>query len=98
MRILPDAVAYYAGLGITVCRLLTDNGSAFRSREFAQAFQALGIRQVYLRLQVADQWQGRTPRPISLERVGLCLDLSEFPGASSNANQLATSLQQALTT
>ncbi|SEK13008.1 hypothetical protein SAMN05444746_112166 [Variovorax sp. OK212] len=33
-QFLRNAVAYYARLGITVRRLLTDNGSAFRSREF----------------------------------------------------------------
>jgi hypothetical protein len=33
-QFLRNAVAYCARLGITVRRLLTDNGSAFRSREF----------------------------------------------------------------
>ncbi|ODV41687.1 hypothetical protein AWV79_33980 [Cupriavidus sp. UYMMa02A] len=36
VQFLRDAVAYYASLGITVRRLLTDNGSPFRSREFAE--------------------------------------------------------------
>ena len=35
VRFLRDAVAYYAALGVTVRRVLTDNGSAFRSRDFA---------------------------------------------------------------
>ena len=46
---LMSAVAYYAKLGITVRRLLTDNGSAFRSREFAAACQALGITHKFTR-------------------------------------------------
>ena len=46
---LLSAIAYYAKLGITVRRLLTDNGSAFRSREFAAACQALGITHKFTR-------------------------------------------------
>jgi len=46
---LMSAVAYYAKLGITVRRLLTDNGSAFRSSEFADACQALGISHKFTR-------------------------------------------------
>jgi transposase InsO family protein len=46
---LQSAVAYYAKLGITVRRLLTDNGSAFRSSEFAAACQALGISHKFTR-------------------------------------------------
>ena len=34
---LRDAVAWYASLGVRICRLLTDNGSAFYSRESARA-------------------------------------------------------------
>jgi len=33
VRFLRDAVAHFAGVGITVRRLLTDNGSAFRSKD-----------------------------------------------------------------
>jgi len=46
---LEAAVAYYASLGVTVRRLLTDNGSAFRSRAFRAACQRLGIRQKFTR-------------------------------------------------
>jgi transposase InsO family protein len=49
VQFLHDAVAYYARLGVTVHRLLTDNGASFRSREFAQACQALGIRHQFTR-------------------------------------------------
>ncbi len=40
---LRNAVRYYARLGVTIKRLLTDNGSAFRSREFRTACGELGI-------------------------------------------------------
>ena len=49
VQFLKDAVAYYAGLGVTVRRLLTDNGASFRSRDFAQACAQLGIRHKFTR-------------------------------------------------
>ena len=49
VQFLRDAVAYYAGLGITVRRVLTDNGSAFRSRDFASVCATLGIRHQFTR-------------------------------------------------
>jgi transposase InsO family protein len=49
VQFLCNAVAYYRGLGITIKRLLTDNGAAFRSREFATACTALGVRHKFTR-------------------------------------------------
>lgn len=49
VQFLRDAVAYYASLGVTVRRLLTDNGSAFRSKDFAAACTALGIQHKFTR-------------------------------------------------
>jgi transposase InsO family protein len=49
VRFLRNAVAYYARLGVTVQRLLTDNGSAFRSRDFAAACRELGIKHSFTR-------------------------------------------------
>lgn len=46
---LRNAVAYYASLGITVRRLLTDNGPAFRSRQFRLACDELGIKHRFTR-------------------------------------------------
>jgi transposase InsO family protein len=43
---LRDAVAYYESLGITVERVMTDNGSCYRSRAFARACKQLGIRHI----------------------------------------------------
>jgi transposase InsO family protein len=57
-RILPDekkesataflrqAVAYYASLGITVTRVMTDNGSAYRSRDFKAACRDLSLKHI----------------------------------------------------
>ncbi|SEL04944.1 Integrase core domain-containing protein [Variovorax sp. YR750] len=49
VQFLQDAVAYYARLGVTIKRLLTDNGSAFRSREFAMTCACLGIKHKFTR-------------------------------------------------
>lgn len=49
VQFLKDAVAYYASLGVAIKRLLTDNGSAFRSKDFARACKDLGIRHKFTR-------------------------------------------------
>ncbi|MGB6100398.1 MAG: IS481 family transposase [Comamonas sp.] len=49
VQFLHNAVAYYRSLGVTIERLLTDNGAAFRSRDFAQACRVLGIRHRFTR-------------------------------------------------
>lgn len=46
---LRSAVAYYASLGVAIKRLLTDNGSAFKSKVFRGACLELGIRHKYTR-------------------------------------------------
>jgi transposase InsO family protein len=40
---LKEAVAYYASLGVSIKRLLTDNGAAFRSKDFAKACKDLNV-------------------------------------------------------
>jgi len=61
VQFLRDAVAYYGSLGVTVRRLLTDHGAPFRSREFARACQALGIRHEFTRA-YRPQTNGRAER------------------------------------
>jgi transposase InsO family protein len=46
---LTRAVAWYAALGIAVERVLTDNGSCYRGRPFAEGAIALGISQRFTR-------------------------------------------------
>ena len=46
---LQAAVAYYAQLGVTIQRVITDNGPAFHSAAFAQACLELGIAQKFTR-------------------------------------------------
>ena len=49
VQFLRDAVAYYTRLGISIKRLLTDNGAAFRAHAFAHACKALGIQHRFTR-------------------------------------------------
>jgi transposase InsO family protein len=46
---LRAAVTYYAGLGITIRRLLTDNGHCYRSHAFRAAVVELGLRHHFTR-------------------------------------------------
>lgn len=46
---LQAAVAHYAALGVRIQRVLTDNGSAYRSKLFARTCQALGIKHSFTR-------------------------------------------------
>ena len=60
-RILPDekkqsatafleaAIAYYRSLGVEVARVMTDNGSCYRSKAFRDACRDLGIRHIRTR-------------------------------------------------
>jgi transposase InsO family protein len=46
---LNAAIAYYAGLGITVTRVMTDNGSCYKSNAFRSACKALGLKHIRTR-------------------------------------------------
>jgi transposase InsO family protein len=41
---LKAAVAYYNGLGVTIARVMTDNGACFKSHDFRKACHDLGTR------------------------------------------------------
>ena len=43
---LKAAVAYYASLGVTVERVMTDNGSCYKSVAFRKACKRLGLRHI----------------------------------------------------
>jgi transposase InsO family protein len=49
IEFLKASVAHYAAHGVTIKRLLTDNGSAYRSKLFNKTCQALGIKHTYTR-------------------------------------------------
>ncbi|MDJ0945323.1 MAG: IS481 family transposase [Kiloniellales bacterium] len=46
---LEAAVAYYQSLGVTVERVMTDNGSCYRSEDFAKACKQLKLRHIRTR-------------------------------------------------
>lgn len=46
---LKAAVAYYAGLGVIVRRVMTDNGSCYRSKAFRKACADLGLKHIRTR-------------------------------------------------
>ena len=46
---LKAAVAYYASLGVTIARVMTDNGACYRSKAFARACRELGLRHIRTR-------------------------------------------------
>ena len=43
---LKAAVAYYASLGVTVSRVMTDNGACYKAHDFRKACAGLGIRHI----------------------------------------------------
>jgi transposase InsO family protein len=43
---LTAALAYYASLGVTVARVMTDNGSCYRSETFRKACAAAGLKHI----------------------------------------------------
>lgn len=48
-RFLARLVGYYRRLGIRIARVLTDNGSAYRSKHFARTCRRLGIKHSFTR-------------------------------------------------
>jgi transposase InsO family protein len=49
VQFLQNTIAYFRSLGVHVRRILTDNGSAFRSKEFRHACQTLGLKHRFTR-------------------------------------------------
>jgi transposase InsO family protein len=43
---LDAALAYYASLGVTVSRVMTDNGSCYRSKALARACRDQGLKHI----------------------------------------------------
>jgi transposase InsO family protein len=46
---LRAAIAYYAGLGVTIQRVMTDNGSCYRSKAFRKVCKRLGLKHIRTR-------------------------------------------------
>jgi transposase InsO family protein len=46
VAVLKAAVAYYQSLGVTVARVMTDNGSCYKAFDFRDACRDLGLRHI----------------------------------------------------
>ena len=77
---LRRALAFFGRHGIKVERLLTDNGSPYRSTVHAIACRALGIRHLRTR-PYRPQTTGRALHPHAARRLGLRRDLPHQLGA-----------------
>ena len=76
---LKAAVVYYAKLGVRVQRVMTDNGSCYKSRAFGRACKRLGLKHIRTRpytpktnvrpsaLSKQHSASGLTPRPTSAQ-------------------------------
>ena len=61
---LTALIAYYASLGVTVTRVMTDNGSCYRAKEFRNACRDLGLKHITTR----PYTPGPTARPSASSR------------------------------
>ena len=74
---LKAAIAYYKSLGVTVARVMTDNGSCYKSHAFAKACKRLRSQaHPHETLHAQDQRQGRALHPDRPARMGLRNSLS----------------------
>src|SRR5581483_3235737 len=88
-------VAYFKSLGVNVERVMTDNGSCYRSKAFARACKAAPQAHQDKALYAADQRQGRAIHPDRAARMGLRHSLRALRAEAPGAPALAPSLQLA---
>lgn len=79
---LERALGWFAGQGVTVERVMTDNGSAYLSKAFRAALAAAGLKHKRTR-PYTPRTNGKAERFIQnqLARVGLCPALCDLAGA-----------------
>jgi transposase InsO family protein len=108
INFLKAAVAYYESLGVKVERVMTDNGSCYKSVAFRRACKRLGLRHIRTKpytprtngkaerfIQSKNQRQGRALHSIQLARMGLRPGLPELSRTKGRAAVLAASIQLA---
>src|SRR5262245_9519719 len=79
VAILEAAITYLAKLGVQVERVMTDNGSCYRSKAFRAACKRLGLRQIFTKPHTRqNQWQSRALHSDCFTRVGLCSGLPQL--------------------
>ena len=95
LRFLFNAVRYFRSLGVKVERVMTDNGSSFRSRRYAKALRRLRVK--HLRTKpYTPKTNGKAERFVQkLARVGLCASLRRIRPTRRRTARLASPLQLA---
>ena len=90
---LERSLSWFARNGVTIERVMTDNGSAYRSHAFRHACAAAGLRHpAHQALHAAHQWQGRAVPPDRHARMRLCPRLPVLTGTDYGATPLAPPL------
>ena len=93
---LERALAWFARHGVSVERIMTDNGSAYRSHDFRAACTSAGVRHLRTRpYNPTHQRQGRAFPPDGHARMRLCRRLPVVTGTRRRAAPLAARLQRA---
>jgi hypothetical protein len=60
-RVRVATIAHFASLGVTVERIMTDNGSCYLSKAFARACKQLGVKHIEIKpCTPQNEWQGQT--------------------------------------
>ena len=95
LRFLFNALRFFRGLGVRVERVMTDNGSSFRSRRYAGPAPAQDQAPAHETLHAQDQRKGRALRPDQPPRMGLCTSLHNLRRTRRRAATLAAPLQLA---
>ena len=95
LRFLFNAMRYFRSLGVKVERVMTDNGSSFRSRRYAKALRRLRVK--HLRTKpYTPKTNGKAERFVQkLARVGLCASLRRIRPTRRRTARLASPLQLA---
>ena len=93
---LKAAVAYYASLGVAIARVMTDNGSCYRSKAFARACRDLGLKHIRTR-PYTPKTNGKAERFIqtALTGMGLRHRLPDIRPPRRRAARLAAPIQLA---
>ena len=93
---LKAAVAYYKSLGVTVTRVMTDNGSCYKAFDFPRRLPGPGHQaHPHQALYAQNQRQGRALHPDRAQGVGLRSSLSHIRSPRRRASRLAAPIQLA---
>jgi transposase len=93
---LRATVAYYVNLSVTIARVMTDNGSCYRSKVFRQACRDLGLKHIRTKPYTPKtKRQGRALHPDRPARMGLRSGVSNLGPPRCSVADLAAPIQLA---